>query len=129
MNVRTKLAGIAALAVLGTGVGLGVALSGGSSTAHPVVIRPVDQPVVITTTDTPTDTVPSPVTVTVTPNTPASTEAAVTAPTEQDTTKAADEDPQPSFVPINPSTPNFLAPVPPPAPTTAQGTPVLPSSN
>jgi hypothetical protein len=53
MNRQTKITSAAAAVLVGAGVALGLLLGGGSSSAKPVQVQHVDQPiVVVTSTDT-----------------------------------------------------------------------------
>jgi hypothetical protein len=123
MNVRTKLVGIAALAIAGAGVAAGLALSGGAT--RPVVVQHVDQAVVVSTDVVPLPAVPAAVS--------SSSAAVVAAPSPKAarvTQPAVTEDAAPPVqrVDVNSLTPG--APIPPlvVAPVQSpQGTPVLPS--
>lgn len=131
--MKYRLIGVAALALVGTGVGLGVALTGHTA-ARPVVVRPVDQPiVVVTTTATVSAPVPSPSTVTVTTPVAAPTkEAVVSQPAEQQTI-ASDTppvSPPETFIARSDIPPG--APIPPlisSPPSSDQALPVIPTPN
>jgi hypothetical protein len=119
MNARTKIVGIAALALIGAGVGLGLAVSGGASVApQPVVVQPADQPVVASSSASVAVSSPTAVTV----NTPAvaPTEAAVTAASIPAPAKTT---PRETLVVQGPGTTGNDGVLRPPAPTYVVATP------
>jgi hypothetical protein len=109
MNRQTKITSAAAAVLVGAGVALGLLLGGGSSSAKPVQVQHVDQPIVVVTS---TDTV-SPVaapssadaaTISISPATPASTTKAAPVTQPANPNKAAlDPTPQTADAPADPS--------------------------